>query len=93
MRSIDDASEAIEMLLDEDACRVYMGNSFMFISNDDTEQYLKVESKRVKQDIRNIKVKLNETIEEMTKLRAKLKSKFGDHIGLPEISANKKVKR
>ena len=50
-------------------------------------------AKQVKQEIRSIKIKLNETIEQMTKLRAKLKAKFGEHIGLPEIRNNPKVKR
>ena len=64
----------------------------MYISNDDTEQYLKVQSKEIKQNTRNIKQKLNQTIETMTKLRAKLKAKFGDHIGLPEIKPNSNVR-
>jgi len=85
LRGIDDAQEAIEMLLDEDACRMELANCFMALSNEDTEQWLKTQSKDVKAQIRDIKIKLNVTMDAMTKLRGKLKEKFGDHIGLPEV--------
>eukprot|EP00484_Ammonia_sp_Unknown_P017769 CAMPEP_0197044992 /NCGR_PEP_ID=MMETSP1384-20130603/20939_1 /TAXON_ID=29189 /ORGANISM="Ammonia sp." /LENGTH=274 /DNA_ID=CAMNT_0042476535 /DNA_START=9 /DNA_END=833 /DNA_ORIENTATION=- len=89
IRGVDDGLEAIEMLLDEDACRIELGNSFVYISNEDTEQSLKAQSKELKARRNELKQKLNETIDKMGKLRGKLKAKFGDHIGLPEIKGTK----
>merc|ERR1712013_288670 len=93
LRGCDDAHDAVEMLLDEDACRLELGNSFMFISNEDTEDYLKAKTKGLRAEEKALKRQLNDTLEEMTALRAKLKKKFGDHIGLPEIKKNPHVKR
>jgi len=93
LRGLDDAGDAVEMLLDEDACRLRLGNSFMAISNEDTEEYLAAKSKELKGRERALRGRLSETIDQMTALRAKLKAKFGDHIGLPEIAPSQNVKR
>ena len=93
LRGINDAVEAVEMLLDEDACRQQLGNAFMPISNDDTELFLKAQSKALTAKSRALRADLGDTVDEMTALRAKLKSKFGDHIGLPEIAKNSKIQR
>merc|ERR1712087_478476 len=73
LRGCDDAEDAVEMLLDEDAVRLELGNSFMFISNEDTEEYLKVKTKELRTEEKALTRQLRETLEEMTSLRAKLK--------------------
>eukprot|EP01083_Nonionella_stella_P066356 174695_1 len=93
LRGCDDATDAVEMLLDEDCCKLELANCFMAISNEDTEDYLKKVAKQNKLKLRQLKQQLNDTIAEMSKLRAKLKAKFGDHIGLPEIKPNSNLKR
>jgi len=93
LRGINDAVEAVEMLLDEDACRRQLGQCFVPISNEDTEEFLHVQSKALSAKSRALRSELGDTIDEMTALRAKLKAKFGDHIGLPEIERNPKIQR
>ena len=93
LRGINDAVDAVEMLLDEDACRRQLGNSFMPISNDDTETFLQEQSKELKAKSHALSAELGDTVDQMTKLRAKLKAKFGDHIGLPEIKKSPNVRR
>ena len=85
LRGLEDAGDAVEMLLDEDSCRRQLGNSWMPISNEETEQFLAAQSKQIGERSRALRARLSDTVDEMTALRARLKAKFGDHIGLPEV--------
>merc|ERR1712003_183617 len=93
MRGIEDATDAVEMLLDEDCSKMELGNCFMALSNEDTEEYLQERGKEIKKEMKGLSKNLEETIGKMKTLRAKLKKKFGDHIGLPEIKPNSNLNK
>ncbi len=81
------------MALDEDAIRVQVGACFMEATEEEGEEFVKMRTKEYKAQIKEKQNELNKVISELSQLRAKLKTKFGDHIGLPEVKPSKHAGR
>lgn len=88
-RGLEDGLEAIGMLLDDDGSKYQIANAYFALNNEECEKRLKERSKIIKNEIKDLQSQLSNVVHNMTQLRAKLKAKFGEHIGLPEIKANK----
>jgi len=85
INNLESGQSMMELLLDENAVRLQMGSTFFAISNEKAEELTKQRLKELKGRRDGFAHELEETVEQMKKFRAMLKTKFKDRIGLPEI--------
>jgi len=82
LAGLDDANGDIECLLDDDACRIQVGDLFVDVSNDDAAEYATKKADKIKAEMADIEVEVKKIQEEMAKLKVLLYAKFGNNINL-----------
>lgn len=82
LASLNDAEQDIEMLLDDDACKIRIGEVYVNVSNDDAEEYVKQEKEEKEAALEEHDKEKAGLVERMNVLKAALKAKFGDAINL-----------
>lgn len=83
---LKDANDEIECLLDDDACRIKVGEMYVDVTNDEATEFAEARMEREKGDLKAIQAEQATLNVEMDKLKAVLYAKFGQTINL-ETSA------
>jgi len=82
LASLNDAEQEIEMLLDDDACKIRIGEVYVNVSNDDAETFITEEKEEKTTDMTKHEAEVSGIKSKMGVLRVALKAKFGDAINL-----------
>lgn len=80
--NLTDVSGDIEVLLEDDACKIKVGELFVIVSNEEAEEYAKEELEEKQAQVKALKTEKEGIEKEMTKLKGHLYAKFGDQINL-----------
>jgi len=82
MAGLDDATGEIECLLDDDACKIRVGELYVQVSNEEAEEYAAEQKAAREKEIEAIAEEKAKLRVEMNKLKALLYAKFGNTINL-----------
>lgn len=77
-----DSVSEVENLIDDDCCRIKVGEVFIEVSNDDAEAWAKKVKKQVEEDVKKMEKEHKEIQAEMEELKKVLYGKFGKAINL-----------
>ena len=80
--SINDASEDIEALLDDDACKIRNGEMFVEVSNEEAEEFVEESKGAEAEALRALISEAKRVQSKMDGLKLTLKAKFGSSINL-----------
>ena len=80
--NLKDAQSDIEDLLDEDACKVRIGEVFMDVSNEEAEEHCAEQKKKSDEDLAALQEKRADLVKKMDVLKALLSAKFKNQINL-----------
>lgn len=82
LESVKDASGEIDMLLDDDCCKVRIGEMYVSVSNEEAEEFAAEEARVLQQEVADLESEAKGIMDEMRSLKALLYAKFGDQINL-----------
>lgn len=82
LADLNDAEGDIEVLLDDDACKIRVGTLMVEVSNDEAEEYVKECKIEKEEEMAALKKEMSEIDAKMNKLKAVLYAKFGKQINL-----------
>ncbi len=77
-----------ESLLDDDACRIKVGEVYIQTSNDNAAEYVEKEKKNATAELKEMEQRLAEITGKMDELKVQLYAKFKDSINLEYNEAN-----
>jgi prefoldin subunit 4 len=77
-----DAVSEVESLIDDDSCRIKVGEVFIQVSNEEAEQWTNKVKKQVEEDVKKMEKEHKEISNEMEELKKVLYGKFGKAINL-----------
>ena len=80
--NLDDAATDIDSLLDDDACKVRIGEVFMDVSNEEAEEFVKEKAAASAKKTAELQEQRTMLIKQMDLLKAMLYQKFGKQINL-----------
>jgi len=80
--NLKDANDEIDMLLDDDACKVKIGEVFIDVSNDDANEFVSERKQQIDDRVAELDRKREEITKKMDTLKAMLYTKFGKQINL-----------
>jgi prefoldin subunit 4 len=80
--NLNDASTDIESLLDDDACKVRIGEVFMDVSNEDAEAFVKDQQAKSAAKLASLQAQRAELVVKMDILKKLLTEKFKNQINL-----------
>lgn len=80
--NIEDATGEIESLLDDDACKIKVGEVFIQVSNEDAEEFVKQRKQDTDTEHAKLKEQREGLLKQMDALKAVLYAKFGKQINL-----------
>lgn len=80
--NLEDANTDIESLLDDDACKVRIGEVFMDVSNEEAEEFVKAKQTETAKKIAELTEQKQAILKQMDVLKALLYQKFGKQINL-----------
>lgn len=80
--NLDDAATDIDSLLDDDACKVRIGEVFMDVSNEEAEEFVKEKAAASAKKTAELQEQRTALIKQMDLLKAMLYQKFGKQINL-----------
>lgn len=80
--NLSDASTDIESLLDDDACKVRIGEVFMDVSNEEAEEFVAEQKKLSDEKIKALTERRAELVRKMDELKQLLSAKFKNQINL-----------
>jgi prefoldin subunit 4 len=80
--NLEDAAGDIETLLDDDACKVRIGEVFWDVSNDEAEEFVKEKKKAQADKTAELQEQRTQIVKQMDVLKAMLYNKFGKQINL-----------
>lgn len=80
--NLNEAVEEIEMLLDDGACKIKVGETFAPVENDDAAERVEALKEQAEKDLAAMQKKKEAMLADMNKLKAKLYAKFGKSINL-----------
>lgn len=80
--NLEDASTDIESLLDDDACKVRIGEVFMDVSNEEAEEFVTEQQAQSKAKLADLQTQREVLIKKMDTLKALLSAKFKNQINL-----------
>jgi len=80
--NLDDAAGDIEMLLDDDACKVKIGEVFWDVSNEEAEEFVKQRKDKQAAKTTELQEQRTQLVKQMDVLKAMLYQKFGKQINL-----------
>mmetsp|Transcript_9506 Transcript_9506/g.11357 ORF Transcript_9506/g.11357 Transcript_9506/m.11357 type:complete len:211 (-) Transcript_9506:170-802(-) len=78
----EDAAQDIEGLLDDDACKIKVGEVYVQVSNDDAEDFVRDKQKEAKENLESLLGEKSKLVTEMETLKVILKGKYGNKINL-----------
>eukprot|EP00467_Chlorarachnion_reptans_P014305 CAMPEP_0114528060 /NCGR_PEP_ID=MMETSP0109-20121206/23982_1 /TAXON_ID=29199 /ORGANISM="Chlorarachnion reptans, Strain CCCM449" /LENGTH=204 /DNA_ID=CAMNT_0001710135 /DNA_START=358 /DNA_END=972 /DNA_ORIENTATION=- len=82
VQQIMDAQQDIEGLLDDDACKVRVGEIYVQVSNEDAEQFVEEKHTAAGKRLDELLAEKRELVTKMETLKVILKGKFGKNINL-----------
>lgn len=82
LANLSDVAGDIEVCLDDDACKIKVGEVFVTVSNDEAEEFAQEEVKEKQAQVDVLEQEKAEIEKKMDGLKAKLEAKFGDQIKL-----------
>lgn len=85
--NLDDATTDIESLLDDDACKIRIGEVFVDVSNEEAEEFAAERKKAVDEAIAQLTAKREAIVKKMDTLKAILTTKFKNQINLENSDA------
>lgn len=80
--NLDDAAGDIEMLLDDDACKVKIGEVFWDVSNEQADEFVADKKKAQQDKTTELMGQKEQLVKAMDALKALLYAKFGNQINL-----------
>jgi prefoldin subunit 4 len=80
--NLNDAANDIESLLDDDACKVRVGEVFIDVPNEEAEEFVKQQLALNKEKLDKLLQSRTELVKKMDALKALLYAKFGKQINL-----------
>lgn len=80
--NLKDVAGDIEVLLDDDACKIQVGSLFVTVSNEEAEEFAQEELKERESQLATLQTEKEEIETKMKALKAVLYAKFGDQINL-----------
>mmetsp|Transcript_8695 Transcript_8695/g.16033 ORF Transcript_8695/g.16033 Transcript_8695/m.16033 type:complete len:202 (+) Transcript_8695:149-754(+) len=82
VQSIIDASQDIEALIDDDACKIKVGEIYVQVDNDEAEEFVVEKQKETQEYLDKLLAEKRELVTKMETLKVILKGKFGKNINL-----------
>lgn len=82
LANLTDVAGDIEVLLDDDACKIKVGEVYVTVSNEEAEEYAQEEVKEREEHMATLESEKDDLQTRMGKLKTLLKAKFGDQINL-----------
>lgn len=86
--NLKEAVEDIDNLLDDDACKIKIGDVYVEVSNEEAEEYTKECEVQVSKELDVLKTEVAKIGAEMAELKKHLYAKFGTAINLETTRAN-----
>ena len=80
--NLEDAANDIDSLLDDDACKVRIGEVFMDVSNEEAEEFVKEKKAAQEKKQADLVESRKQVIKQMDELKTLLYQKFGKQINL-----------
>jgi prefoldin subunit 4 len=80
--NVEDAANEIEMLLDDDACLLKVGELFVHVSNEEADEKIKAVKEVRQKELAALREELEVISKQMEELKKLLYSKFGNSINL-----------
>jgi len=80
--NLGDVTQDIEVLLDDDACKVRVGEVFVTVSNEEAEEFAQEELKEREEQVTVLNTEKEGLEKQMRALKALLYAKFGNQINL-----------
>lgn len=80
--NLEDAATDIDSLLDDDACKVRIGEVFMDVSNEEAEEFVKARKEATAKKGADLTAQKESILKQMDVLKALLYQKFGKQINL-----------
>jgi len=82
LENLKDATTDLEMILDDDCCKIKVGEVFMECSNEEAEEYVEAKKKEMEGEVKELLEERASLAADMEKLKALLYAKFGKQINL-----------
>ena len=79
---LSDACEEVEIALDDEACKIMVGEMFVDVSNDEATEFLEKQKEEVRREYEAFLEDLHGVEGEMKDLKTRLYAKFGSDINL-----------
>lgn len=77
-----DAKSDIELLLDDDACKIQVGEVFIQVTNEQAEEFAHKRQQELQTEVDTLRSQIDDIQQQMKELKVKLYAKFGDQINL-----------
>jgi len=84
-----DATSDIAVLMDDDACKIKVGEVFIQTTNEDAEEYVKQKERELQLDVDTLMKETSDIEEQMKSLKTRLYAKFGNQINLEHDTEKK----
>ena len=88
IEQLNDGQQDLEVLMEDDACKIRIGECFLSVSNEDAEEHVEKLLEEEKSKLEELEKEMGELDDRMTQTKSKLYAKFGNTINLEENSEN-----
>ena len=84
IQQLDDGQQDVEMLIDDDACKIRIGECFLSVSNEHAEDYITNLLNDENKELKSLQKEFDTIKDNMSNTKSILYAKFGNTINLEE---------